>query len=67
MALCRWGIRNVLSEGVREPLGGAFTKEVTAFAGSARWGWVSINIAGSLGCYPFRLLPLLLPLLSLPL
>ena len=54
VALRHWGICNVLSQGVRRPLGGAFTKEVTALAGSACWGWMSISIAGSLDCYPFR-------------
>ena len=62
MALCRCGIRNVLLGGERRPLGGTFTKEVTAFVGSARWGWASINITGSLSCCLFHIRPLLSPL-----
>jgi len=59
------GICNVLSGGEKRPLGGAFNWDVTTFVGSARWGGSPIKITGSPGCLPFRIPPLLSPLLPI--
>jgi len=55
MMPCRWGIRNILSEGVSETLGSAFTRDVTVFVGSAV----------GVGNYKYRWIPCLLPERSL--